>query len=217
MPYRNARRSRGSKKGFRRHFTYRNWGRGMRMARDVAWLKSVVNVERKYNDITFANTVTETENFQLLNGLATGDTGQTREGQSIKCTASFLRLYATMNASATTTQLRIILLIDTQPNAQVPTSAELLTSNTNILSPLLIAYGGRFKVCLDKIFRMDTNKLNVEFKYYKKLRFHTKYNTNVDGGIDDITKNSYYLMMVSDQPTNAPTVNWWHRLRFIDN
>lgn len=216
MPYnkRSYRRYR-SRRYKRKPITYGQIG--SKIWRDVRWLKSVINVEKKYLDITFNNTISETENFQLLNGMQTGDTSSTREGQSIKCVVSFCRFYMTMNSSATTTQIRIMIFIDTQPNATTATSAELLASTTNILSPLTIGYGSRFKILCDKIFRLDTNKLNLEYKMYKKLGFHTKYNSSNNGTIADITKNAFYIMMVSDQATNTPTVSFWHRLRFIDN
>lgn len=190
---------------------------GKQLWRDVKYLKSIINVERKYNDTTFTNTVSTTENFQLLNGLTLGDTAVTREGQSIKCTSIYVRFYMTMSALSTATLIRIIIVMDKQPNAATMTSAQLLQNNGNVLSPLLIDYGSRFKIFLDKMFRLDTNKLNLTFKYFKKLRFHTKYNTGNAGTSADITKNAFYIMMVSDQSSNLPTIDYWCRLRFIDN
>lgn len=208
--------SRKSKRPRRSRFgVYRAAGR--QLWRDVMWLKSVVNVERKYSDITFNNTVSDTENFQLLNGLTTGTSATTRNGQSIKIVSTFIRFYITMNASATTTQVRLFLFKDLQPNGAIPTSGQLLQDNSNILSPLLVAYGRRFKIFMDKLFRLDTNKLNIEFKKFFKHKFHTEYNTGTAGTIADITKNSLYVMMVSDQATNTPTVQFWSRIRFIDN
>lgn len=185
--------------------------------RDIKYLKSVVNVERKYLDSTFNTTVSTTENFQLLNGMTQGTSGITRTGQSIKIVSCFVRFYMTMNSAATTTQVRIFILKDSQPNAAVPTAANLLQDSTNILSPLLIAFGRRFKIFYDRMIRLDTNKLNQELKYYLRLRFHTEYGTGNTGTISDISKNSLYIMLVSDQAVNLPTVQFWARVRFIDN
>lgn len=190
---------------------------GSQLWRDVKWLKSVVNVERKYSDYTFNSTVSTTENFQLINGLSLGDTAITREGQSIKMSSLFVRFYMTMSDLAVVTQVRVIIVMDKQPNASTITSAALLQNNGSIISPLLIDYGSRFKVFFDKIYRLDTNKLNLVTKKFLKLRFHTKFNTGNAGTIADITKNSLYIMMVSDQSTNLPTVEFWARIRFIDN
>lgn len=205
------------KRFVKKHGTYRNFRRGMRIARDVAWLKSMVNIERKYADYTFSAAITSTENFQLINGLTTGTSASTRNGQSVKLASVFVRMYITQAAAATTTQVRIFLLRDKQANAAIATSGGLLADNTNILSPLNISNGKRFKVYWDKLYRLDTNKLNLEVKKYKRLRFHIEYNTGTAGTIADITTNSLYLMMVSDQDINSPTVQFWARIRFIDN
>lgn len=215
MPFRRTRFRRRFRGRAKKGITYRQIG--SKVWRDIRWLKSMINVEKKYLDITFDSAVSSTENFQLLNGMALGDTSITREGQSIKMINLFLRAYITMHASATTTQVRLMIILDTQPNAAAMTAAELLASTSNILSPLTIGYGSRFKILIDKLFRLDTNKLNLEYKHFMKLGMHTKYNTSNNGTIADITKNSLYLMLVSDQATNTPNVSFWNRLRFIDN
>lgn len=192
-------------------------GAAEQLWRDVMYLKSVINVEKKFADYTFSAAVSSTENFQLVNGLQQGDTASTREGQSIKIYSLYVRFYMTINASATTTQIRIFVLMDKQPNGAVPTSGDLLQSNTNILSPLLMGYGSRFKIFMDKVYRLDTNKLNLTIKKFFKFRFHTKYGSGNAGTVADITKNSLYIMMVSDQATNTPNIDFWARLRYIDN
>lgn len=187
------------------------------MWRDIKFLKSVINVEKKYSDITFNTTVGTTPNVQTLNALAQGTSAITRTGQSVKFVSNFIRFYITQNGAATTTQVRLIMFMDRQPNSAGPGTTSLLADSTNILSPLQIGNSKRFRVMFDRLIRLDTNKLNAEVKLYRKLRFHTEFNTGNAGTIADITTNSLYVMMIADQNTNQPTISFWSRVRFIDN
>jgi len=200
-----------------RHITISNAAKMSRMARDLAMLKFMINVEKKYSDITFSNTVSNTLNPQTLNALSQGTSATTRNGQSVKFTSLFMRAYMTMNASATTTQIRFLIFRDRQPNAAGPGTTTILADNTNILSALQIGNSRRFKILADRIFRLDTNKLNHEFKFFRKLNFHTEYNTTNGGTVADITTNSLYIIMFSDQATNTPTISFYSRVRFVDN
>lgn len=214
MPYKNKKKP--YRRFRRRPITYGQIGQ--KIWRDVRWLKSVINVEKKYLDTAVAsNAINNTLTRILLNGMQQGTTAITRLGQSIKCASSFLRCYLTMNASATTTIFRIMLVKDKQPNGNTFNPGDLLTAPGEIQSPILIGSSRRFKVIHDKMFRLDTNKLNQEYKMFKKLSFHVEYNTGNAGTIADIPTNAYFLCFMSDQAVNTPNVDYYHRLRFIDN
>lgn len=197
----------------------RIYGRaGYQLYKDVMWLKSVVNVEKKYIDTAASTTSSSTAAFVLLNGLTTGDTGQTRDGQSIKCSSLLLRYVASINALATTSIHRVIIFLDNQPNGTAPTAAELLDVTSSSLSPLNIDYGTRFKVIRDVITNLSQNGQQIRtVKKFVKLRFHTKFNTGTAGTIADITRNSLYMLHQSDQGTNVVTFAYQARVRFIDN
>nr|UOF78339.1 capsid protein [Cressdnaviricota sp.] len=208
-----------SKRRYKRYGYFGKFGSHMGSAWYMAKKAlSLINIERKYLDTVADATPSTTEAFVLLNGMVTGDTGQTREGQSIRMDSLLVRYQLTLNASATITAVRAIILLDTQPNAAAPTAAQVLDTTGSMVSPLNIDYGSRFKIISDKVFGLDNvSKKIIEFKRFIKLKDHAKYNTANNGTIADITTNSLYLMHYSSEVTNTPTLSYFIRLRFIDN
>lgn len=219
MFYRRFRRYRRPVGRFiKRHATYRNFRRGMRIYRDVRWLKSVINVEKKYSDLNATIAPSTTPTLVLLNGLQLGDTSTTREGQTIKMFSVQLKLVGTINSAATTTNVRVIIFRDKQPNGAAPTAANILANSTGINSPLNITYGRRFLVYCDKQRTLSINGTEgMKMWIYKRLKFHTQYTTGNVGDITDISTNSLYALIMSDQATNTPSVAYYFRIRWIDN
>lgn len=221
MPYASRGYSRG-KRSYRRRLryqrpiTYRQIGR--KVIRDVAWLKSVVNVEKKYNDLNASTTSSTTAALVLMNGLSLGTSSTTRNGQSIKMVSFLLRYIISINASASTSVHRLMIICDTQPNAASPAIADIIQNTGSVLSPLVIANGKRFKILRDIITNLSINGQEVRnVKKYIKLNMHTEYNTANNGTIADITKNAFYIFHQSDQATNTVTFAYSTRLRYIDN
>lgn len=186
--------------------------------RDVKYLKSLVNVERKYVDTTASTTSSTTPGLVLLNGLALGTASTSRLGQSIKMSSLYPNFLWSIAGAASTTYVRVIIFKDEQANAAAPTAADLLVSTTSVLSPLVIGNGARFKVLMDVRKTLSINGTEIiRFKRFRKLFFHTRYNTGNAGTIADIQTNSLYMLHMSDQGTNVPAFSYNIRCRFIDN
>lgn len=217
MPYRRTRKQLRRRR-YRRTPKYTYGGMARKIWRDVRWLKSVVNAEFKYLDVNNSTTSSTTAAFVLLNGMQTGDTASTRDGQSIKMAKLFFQFTASINASATTTVGRVILLVDYQPNAAAPPIGGLLSSTTNVLSPLALGNAYRFRILRDVKYQLSANGTQIfRRKFYLTLNEHTKYSTTNVGDISDILSNSLYLVHMSDQATNTPSISYYSRLRFVDN
>lgn len=217
MPYR--------KKSYRRKsYRRRPMGRmaiykraGGQLWRDVKYLKSVINVESKHLEYVASTTSSTTVGLVLVNGCIPGDTGETRDGQSIKLSSLLLRYSVVIHASATATIHRVFVLIDTQPNAANFASGDLIDTTTNVLSPLNITYGSRFRILRDIIIHVDQNNPIRTVKKYIKLSDHTKFNAGTAGTIADISTNALYVCHMSNEATNVPTFDYFARTRFIDN
>lgn len=208
---------------FRRYTRYakgfaRSVGTVSKLARDVNYLRSVVNVERKYIDITATTTSTSTAALVLLNGLSQGTSAITRNGQSIKMTSIFFHGLWTINASAATTIGRVLIILDTQANGAAPAAADVLVSPSAVLSPLVIGNGKRFIVLSDIRVSLSINGTEIiRRKKFMKCGYHVKFNTGNAGTIADIQTNSLYMLHVSDNGVNAPSYAYWVRTRFVDN
>lgn len=185
--------------------------------RQVRALAELINVERKVAESSFSGSVNTSGNLVLLNGLTLGDTKYTRDGQSIKMNSILMRWTASLNASATRTTMRVIIFVDKQANAAAPTIANVLDS-VSTYSPMNLDYGSRFRIMYDRFLTLDD--VNTAFRHgkvFKKLNFHCKYDTSNNGDITDITTNSVYLLLLSNEPTNTPSFAMDCRMRFIDN
>lgn len=216
MPY--YRKSYRKKSFKKKRSRYQNYSAGLgQLWRDVKMLKALVNTEKKVVDVVSTGVaISSTPSFVLLNGLATGTDRTDRVGDSVKMLFEMLRIKATIHASATGTTIRVILLRDKQTNAALPTASQLFESSTNILSPLSLTWGKRYQVYCDKWVKLNQDFPEKTFMCKRKLSFHTKYGGNTTA-ITDISTNSYILVLWSDEATNTPTVEYYNRMRFVDN
>lgn len=216
MPYRRRYNRRYKKRRYNApKYTY--GGMMKKVWNDIKYLKGLINVEKKYLDVSGTLTPVVALSASLLNGIAQGDTSITRDGDSVKIVSLLINFNFVMNASASASRIRIIILRDKQSNAAAPAGSVILESDTNILSPRNIDYGKRFKVYKDFMVVVNTDFPEKAMKIVlSKLKFHTKY---IDGGatIASIATNSLYLLAMSDEGTNTPSINYYSRIRYIDN
>lgn len=216
MPYRRYRRRMRKRQKPSRWGIYKSAGK--QLWRDVMYLKSVVNVEKKYIDVTNTVNPSTTSAFVLLNGVAQGTTGTTRTGISIKNVFFLFRGTLEINTAATETQVRVVILKDSIPQAALPSSGDVFAVANSITSPLNLLNNHRFRVFYDKLFSLSINGPETfHWKWMRKLHFHSAFNNVNAGTIADYTGNSFLLYYVSDEATNTPALSYYSRVRFIDN
>ncbi len=181
-------------------------------------VKRLLNVERKFTITNVGSQlIPDTGIFNLLNGVSTGTTESTRNGNSVRANSLFSRLTFTANSSATNTFVRMIIFWDRQTNSATPSTADLLES-VNHLSSLNKNRGKRFKVIHDRLIKLipgqDTQA--VTMKCYKRLQRHIEFD-NTDATVASISTNSLFLFFISSEATNTPTVAHNNTFRYIDN
>lgn len=153
----------------------------------------------------------------LLNGLTQGDTNITREGDRVTYTSIQFRGRVQAPAiNLTSVTWRVIIFRDMQSNGAAPTAAQLLDSSvitTLVYAPYNTDYTDRFRVLMDKRSTMNSNVVlltaadqttqvipharKINFKW--KLGFITNYGLGNAGTIADISKNSVYMLVISDR------------------
>lgn len=188
------------------------WRRGMNK---VMRLAKFLNVEFKQHNIQTAYTASTTGQIAQWTNIAQGDSDSTRDGSSIKIASIFARGYVQIHASATASIVRLILVLDKQTNQAIYASTDLLLTD-EVTSPLNIDNGRRFKVLWDKVITLSQDKPIVQFKYFKKLPIHIRYD-NSAAAITSLTQSSLSLLRLSNEATNTPTVHIDARLRYVDN
>ncbi len=186
-------------------------------------VKSLINVEMHKKDISPGGIVIPTSgDIQLLNGIAQGDRNENREGSSVRL--KYLQLKGTLSghASATSTRVRFLLVIDKNPRMLLTTIADILDTSTNLIHALRNKDNlHRYHVLRDFITIVGTGgNTNQE----KNINFYKKFNKIIkfeDGDtsalITAIRNNALLLVMIGDEATNVPIFTYTSRIGFIDN
>lgn len=180
-------------------------------------VKRLVNVEYKHADISPQTSTPSSTPITpgMLNGIAQGDGVSARDGNSIKMTSLYLRYYASINASATNTQLRFVIVKDNQQVSDTSPSWSDVFTSTSTVSHLNVNTLGRFSILRDVVLDLnDVSNPNCSGEIYLKLNDHCRYNGTAS---TDMQKNGIYIMMVSSESTNTPSLLWTSRVNYIDN
>ncbi len=184
-------------------------------------LKSLLNVEFKFLDVTNTEaSVTTTPSVNISSIILQGDGGSARDGNSVKAVGFLLKYNLTIHPSAISTQVRIMVIHDKQANGALLASTlvlEDITADDAIVSPLNLDSKFRLRVLYDRVHHLADNgiqsaSVSKYIKLNQKLRFD-----GTAGDITDVASSAYYVLFVSNEPTNAPTITRHSRLRFIDN
>ncbi len=185
-------------------------------------VKRLLNVEFKNHDVTLTS-VGIPDGVGLITQLTNipqGDTGISRDGANLKLTSIYMKLLLRISASATNSNIRVMIVCDKQTNQAIYTTADLLLSAANVVSvvsPLNLDNQFRFKILYDKNFSVfDSGSKTALSKVYKKLNLKLRFDASTPS-IADLRSSSLSLVLISSEPTNEPTVSGVIRLRFVDN
>lgn len=175
----------------------------------------IPKTESKYKDVSqAATTITTTATVTNLAPMSSNSTATTAVGTQFQVKSWLWRASITPNATAGVNYLRVILVRDKQSNLAAPAIADVLESSTNYMSPLKDAYSDRFKVLFDKMYTVDTDANGSQVdKIYRKLNFKISF----ESASNLPYTNGLYLLQLSDQATNGPSVAWYSRVRYIDD
>jgi len=209
------RRRRGRNKGKGRAQVY---GQALgQLRKDVGMLFNFLNVEDKYIDISASAAAgTASWNFVILNTCNLGTTATTRNGQSIKWKGIELRWNCTMSTTTANQFFRLVLFVDTQPNAANATITDLYP--LGVLTPRNVGYLQRFSIFYERTFALNPASDTCFIgECVKQIPMHTEFNTGNAGDITDITKNALYLAWYTSVAANPPTFAYNSRFVFIDN
>ncbi len=188
-----------------------------KMTGDVTRLMGLLNTEFKQKDITASQTINNVAKITLLNGLSKGDDFDDRDGRVVRVKSIQISLIYEMSTVATFTQMRIMVVLDKQPNEMTLVINDLLDSSA-LQSFRNLDNRKRFVILRNEIVSMSiSGAQGGYFEYYKKFNLKTIYDDSDVGDIADISTNAIYLILLSNEPTNLPTVIRSTRVRYIDN
>ncbi len=143
----------------------------------------------------------------LLSGVAQGHTEHTRRGEELRLLSVRLRIMVLNHATNPDLYMRFILFRDLDSNNPDVASASNGVLETNQPSAMATQDNkSRFFILMDKTITLDVIKARIAFKeLYLNLR-------NVKASFDGVDANNtkkghLYLLGMSNQATNTPTIN----------
>lgn len=206
--------------GYRRcgQMVYSDATKALLMAKNI---KNLLNVEFKNHDVqATALALNTTGTITQLTNIAIGDTTNTRDGSSLKIVSLLFSYILRINSSATDSQFRIMLVQDRQTNEAIYTVGDLLsdtTINDVLVAPRNLDNGHRFSVLYDKLLTLSAaGRATSGHKFYKKMNLKIRYD-NAAAAITSLTQSSLSLLVITNEPTNVPSITFNIRLRYVDN
>lgn len=184
--------------------------------RGFQYIKGLVNSETFFIVNSASSTPDTSGSVIHLSPVSIGDGQSARTGNSILAKNLFGRIVFNQNVTAVTTRIRFLILRDTQQIGDTSPAVTDVLNSADVLSPLnATLYPGRFNILYDQLILLDdTLRQTCSRKIYIKLNNHIKYNGSATS---DIAKNGLYMLMISTQGTNTPTVDYNLKLSYHDN
>lgn len=180
-----------------------------------------LNSERKHVDISTTMAPDSANGgIALLNGLSLGTDNDERIGRSVRFTSVHMKCGISLHASATQTRVRLLLVVDRYPQGVITTPSAIMQT-----SPVPQAFRAwdvsrRYRIIKDVTRVINTDFPETTLNLYVKLPYQlgkTKFDNSSAGDITDIVNGAIYLVGLSDEATNTPTIAYRTRVVYIDN
>lgn len=183
--------------------------------RATRYIRGLVNSEMLHNQGNSSGTLNSSGVIVPITSIAQGDTSSGRTGNSILVRNIMFRVATAMHSAATNTFYRFMLIQDTQQVGDTSPAVTDVLESASYLSPLSTANAGRFKVLWSKTLKSSSaGSTSLLIDKYWKVYSHVRYNGSAS---TDINKNGYYLLMLSSEATNVPTIVYQYKVGYHDN
>jgi len=168
--------------------------------------KRLLNVEKKHNDVAATQNPTSSSWLAtLLNGVAQGDSNESRDGSSVKMLSLYIKGYVNINSSTSRSIVRLVVIHDKVPDGVAPNASEVFDANDVNAMYNTEYMGTKYTILCDKTYSVsDGGNNNRPFKIYKKLNNKIRF-SGTGSAITDISQGALWLYVISDEATNTPT------------
>lgn len=186
-----------------------------KVVKDVNKLRGLINVERHFFINTLAATITTTPTVLSMNDIAAGDDVNNRQGNKIL--AKFLRgtLTFDLNALATNSWVRVMLVKDRHNNTGTAPAYTDIMNASSVRAVTNIDNTDRFNLLQDDLIHVaDVGPFATSIQYKIPLDFHIHFDGTAS---TDTQENTIYLVVLSTEVTNGPAMNGYLRISYYDN
>lgn len=192
------------------------------VGRSLRLVRSMINVEKHYADVGSNTAITSTgATFShLCNGIGTGDDFNSRTGRSILSKSLQVKYSLNIHASAVNTWVHWAIVVDKNPDSATACSHDAVygASSTYLSMIDRANEGDRFVILRQYDTKLD-NKASptvVGTDYIDLSNIHCLYD-GTGATIASIEKNAIFVVAVSNEPTNTPTLTLNTRYSWFDN
>lgn len=192
---------------------------GFGLAKKVKFLSGLINVEKKFVNISNSASVSNSVSSYsiVMSQIAEGDDVAQRNGRSVLYDSLNIHWSAKIHASATNTLIKIVVVCDKKPDIGAANFGTVFGNSTTVNGHIdKLTEGDRFVIMKVVLVRLNSGEgLAQTGKMYIGLKgVHGKF----DGtGATDYEGNVFYIMALSDEATNTPTLAFDSRLSYFDN
>lgn len=175
-------------------------------------------LETKFRHFTQSATALSTGAVGLLFTVSQGSGESGRLGNSIRLRSLELNHHVTNPAAATyTTRLRVIYFVDKRQDYATAPSVATVLESADVHSPLAIGYTGRMKILSDRTFALTPKWSGQSVAINQKIRINMKDLEQIyDNATTSLVKNGIYRLVISNDPTNPPTLSGHTCVRYKD-
>ncbi len=181
-------------------------------------VKRLINVEYHRISTSFPAAPNTTGSTTNLTAIAQGDDVSNRQGNKIRMKQLLLSGNVRLHASATDSNVRMVIVRDNNGSTTIPTITDLYGSAANFFQNLLKEgnpqQNSRFTVLWDKYVFVNSDTPNKPVAYSMALDHHCFFSGTA---ATDEGKGALYLFQASNESTNDPVVNILAQTVWIDN
>lgn len=179
-------------------------------------VKRMVNVEYKYTYDVFNGTFNDAGLIKAICIPTQGDTQTSRDGNSIKLMNLSGRIFIRINPLADATAIRLIIFRGKSEQSTFPTISSYFETGAGQIyqAPKDPNFRYNTKTIYDHTYNLDKNgnmsqNINWSFKLFGHTTFVNATTNIADGGL--------YMILVSNESTNLPTMQYTLKTTFTDN
>ncbi len=218
---RKGRRNKAKQVGEVGQYAEDAWSLAKRTMRGLNEIRKLVNIETKLLVAYTSTSVDFNGSIVGLSRIAQGSNYTERVGDSIKLQHMICRYRIFLNASDTQSIVRVIVFKDLFQQGTPPTVTDVLETGpggvSTPLSSINFLKKDRFPIIHDELYSLDTaGGTTAVGMIDKPLQSHVKYIGTTAAAASD-AQGSVYVLLVSDENTNLPTVNFYSNLYFTDD
>jgi len=184
-------------------------------------IRKFINIEEKYSDVNTSVAPDQNGTVTCLSQLAQGTTMNTRIGNSVRVQHLVVRGRVAVSSAVTTfSVVRVAIIRDMEGQGTAPACSDVFETvggSSAPRQPFDWLNRKRFALLYDSLLTVaPASGCAREFVYNVELAKHVLYRGTTAASASD-GEGSIYIVALSDEATNTPTVAFTSRITFTDD